>query len=310
MKTPRAPHNAKEYSPRALLLDSPLTTKLSGAISARSPAVRLPASLPPKQWPRRLQRWCAWVAAGLLTGLGTTAQAEHGGLMIYCGITMVSPITELARSFEQRENIKITISQGGSEDLYQSASKNRSGDIYFPGEPSYHAKFKAEGLLGEPTTVGYNQIALFVKKGNPSKVRPQLAQILRPDLVLTLGSAESGSVGQESKHMLDRYKLYPAAMKRAAFLSPDSRSLALSLRRGEADITLSWRATAAFPDNAPFMEAIDLPASVAPPQALLLIPLNFSKEPALARRYIQHVASAEGQAVFRRHGFMDASGKY
>jgi hypothetical protein len=35
-----------------------------------------------------------------------------------------------------------------------------------------------------------------------------------------------------------------------------------------------------------------------------------ARSPALARRYIQHVASAEGQAVFRRHGFMDASGKY
>ena len=46
--------------------------------------------------------------------------AQEKELMIYCGITMVRPITELARQFEQTEKIKVTITQGGSEDLYQS----------------------------------------------------------------------------------------------------------------------------------------------------------------------------------------------
>lgn len=257
----------------------------------------------PRAW------WRAGAAALLGALLSTASLAQEPTLIIYCGITMVRPITELARSFEQREKVSIKISQGGSEDLFQSAKKAQQGDIYFPGEPSYLDKHKAEGLFGDYKLVGYNQLALFVQEGNPKNVRPDLSELLRKDLTLVIGNAESGSVGQEAKQMLDRFNLYPQVVKKAAFLMPDSRSLALSLKRGDADLALSWRATAFFPDNAPYMDAVALDPKVAPPQALLLIQLRMSKHPELARKFIDYVASAEGQTVFRKYGFMDNTGK-
>ena len=242
----------------------------------------------------------------LLPFSGFSAAAEEPNLMIYCGITMVRPITEIARQFEKREKVRIQIAQGGSEDLYQSAKKSRLGDVYFPGEPSYREKHQAEGLLGDYQLVGYNQLAIFVKKGNPKNVRPDLKELLRNDLVLMIGNSESGSVGQETKQLLDKHGMYPKVVGKSAFLMPDSRSLAISLKRGEADITLSWRATAFFPDNQPFMDVVDLDAKVAEPQALLLIQLTFSKNPALAKRFIDFAASEEGQAIFRKFGFLDS----
>lgn len=232
--------------------------------------------------------------------------AKPSPLLIYCGISMVRPITELARRFEQLEKVSVVVSQGGSEDLYQSLRKSRQGDLYLPGEPSYRDAYLHEGLLGEYRLVGHNQLAIVVAKGNPHRVRNQLTELLRNDLVLVLGNAQSGSVGQATKQVLDRYKLYPQAMTRAAFLMPDSRSLALSLKRGEADVTLSWRATAFFPENAAALDVVDLPPEVAPPQALLLIRLTFSRQPVLAEKFMDFVASPEGQAVFRRYGFLDA----
>lgn len=261
---------------------------------------------------RRRQVAALVAALALPVALPARAQVPAGGtpsLLIYCGITMVRPITELARQFEQREKVRIDIAQGGSEDLYQSARKSRRGDIYFPGEPSYRSTYLAEGLLGEYRLVGYNQLALFVAKGNPKRVRPDLRELLRPDLVLTIGNAISGSVGQETKQTLDRYGLYPKVVAKAAFLMPDSRSLNLSMKRGDADLTLNWRATAFFPDNAPHLEAIDLDPKVTPPQALLLNLLTFSTQPALALRFMDFVAGPQGQATFRQWGFLDASGK-
>ena len=254
-------------------------------------------------------RTLSLLTACALSLLASATWAQETGMLVYCGITMVRPMTELARSFEQREKVSIKIAQGGSEDLYQSAKKAHQGDIYFPGEPSYLDKHKAEGLLGDYQLVGYNQLAIFVQKGNPKKVKPELNELLRKDLTLVVGNAESGSVGQETKQLLDKYKLYPSAVKKAAFMMPDSRSLALSLKRGDADVALSWRATAFFPDNAPFMDAIPLDPTMAEPQALLLIQLTFSKNPVLARKFIDYVASGEGQAVFRKFGFLDKSGK-
>lgn len=232
-------------------------------------------------------------------------QAQEKELLIYCGITMVRPITELARQFEQTEKIKVAISQGGSEDLYQAAKRSKQGDIYFPGEPSYRDRHLAEGLLGYYQNVGYNQVAIVVPKGNPKQVKGDVRELLRKDLTLVIGNVESGSIGQETKRVLDKAGIYPKAVAKAALMMPDSRAINLALRRGEGDVALNWRATAFFPDNQPHLDVVNLDTRLAEPQALLLIQLSFSKQPALAKKFIDFAASPEGQAVFRKYGFLD-----
>jgi molybdate transport system substrate-binding protein len=241
----------------------------------------------------------------LLAALSAHAQNATPELLVYCGITMVRPMNEIAQLFERRESVNITLSQGGSEDLYQAARRSALGDLYLPGEPSYRDKHKAEGLLKDFVVVGYNQLAMVVQKGNPKAIKPDPRELLRPDLTVIVGNAESGSVGQETKVLLDTLKVYPQVVKQAAFLSPDSRSLMDAMRKGEADLTLSWRASALTPDNRDKLSVIDLDPKLAKPQALLLNLLSTSRYPELARRFMSLAASDEGQAIFRQHGFLD-----
>lgn len=244
----------------------------------------------------------------LVLPLQATAAPASNNLLIYCGITMVRPVTDIARLFEQQEKIKVAIAQGGSEDLYQSAKKSRQGDLYLPGEPIFRIKHQPEGLLGEYRSLGFNQMALMVKKGNPKQVKPDLKELLRKDLTVVLGSSESGSVGVEAHRILTRVGLYTKVAARVVQMLPDSRSIMAAMRRGEADVTMSWRATGFFPDNAPHLDVLDLPPTVAPPQELQLTLLNFSKNPAMARKFMEFAAGSQGQTVFRRYGFITTSG--
>jgi len=255
-----------------------------------------------------IPRLAALLAAVL--GLTTTAMPVHADaskaeLLIYCGITMVRPMTEIAQNFEKRENVKVTLAQGGSEDLYQSLKKSGVGDLYLPGEPTYRDKFVGEGLLGEFQTVGYNQMALMVQKGNPKKVKGDPKELLRKDLTMMIGNASSGSVGKESKDILDAVGIYPKVVDAAISLAPDSRSLANAMKKKEVDLVMNWRATGFFPDNAVAMDVIDLNPKLAKPQALLLNLVTFSKHKDLSRRFIAYAAGDEGQAIFRKHGFLD-----
>lgn len=241
----------------------------------------------------------------LLPILPASTLAAKPEMLIYCGITMVRPMTDLARSFEQREEVKITLAQGGSEDLYQSLKKSRVGDLYLPGEPTYRSKYLGEGLLQDVTTVGYNQLAILVRKGNPKQVKGHPKELLRQDLAVIIGNAESGSVGKESKDVLDAAGIYAKVIDASIYLAPDSRSLNNAMKQGEADAILNWRATGFCADNAKFVEVIDLPANLAKPQALLLNLLAFSDNKALAKRFMAFAAGDEGQAIFRKHGFLD-----
>jgi len=244
-------------------------------------------------------------ALALILPSAAMAQAAKPEMLLYCGITMVRPMTEIAQAFEKRENIRITIAQGGSEDLYQSAKKSGVGDWYLPGEPSYRDKHQSEGLLGDYVTVGYNQMALVVQKGNPKQVKADPREMLRKDLVAIIGNAESGSVGQEAKRLLDELGIYPKVVHSAAFLAPDSRSLMNAMKKQEADITMSWRATGFFADNAAKLDVIDLDRKLAKPQALMLTLLKSARNVDMARRFMSFAAGDEGQAIFRKHGFLD-----
>ena len=241
----------------------------------------------------------------LLSISGSVMAQAKNEMLLYCGITMVRPMAEIAQVFEKKERIKITIAQGGSEDLYQSAKKSGLGDWYLPGEPSYRDKHFAEGLMGDHVVVGYNQLAMIVQKGNPKQIKPNPNELLRKNLISVIGNAESGSVGKETKDVLDQIKIYPQAIKAAGFLVPDSRSLMTAMRNGEADIALSWRATGFFPENAEKLDVIDLDPKLAKPQALLLIQLKSSKNAEFGKRFMAFVAGDEGQAIFRKHGFLD-----
>lgn len=251
-------------------------------------------------------------ALALLVIVASATASAQGGrpeLLLYCGITMVRPMSEIAQAFEKRENVRITLTQGGSEDLYQAAKKAGIGDLYLPGEPSYRDKYLHEGLLGEFELVGYNQLAILVAKGNPKNVKGDPRELLRKDLVVSIGNANSGSVGKESKDVLDEIRIYQKVVAAAAFLAPDSRGLNNALKKGEVDAVLNWRATGFFADNIGALDVVDLDAKLARPQALLLNLLTFSRNKEIARRFIAFSAGEEGQAIFRKHGFLDKRNK-
>lgn len=242
--------------------------------------------------------------ASLMPAKWALAETGQAVLLIYCGTTMVRPMTEIARHVEKELGIKVILSQGASENLYQSLKISGKGDLYLPGEMEFYTRHVAEGLLGEYVPVGFNKISFFVRKGNPKGVKPDLRELLRKDLTIMLGHPTSGSVGNETRHMLENAGIYEKVMDRVAALFPESRTLSLALSRGEADLILNWRATAFFTGNAGDMDVIDLDDKLASRKPLPLILLNFSKYQEYARHFMRYAASEEGRSIFRKYGFI------
>jgi molybdate transport system substrate-binding protein len=240
-----------------------------------------------------------------LMSCGNNSDQQVKELLIYCGITMVKPISEIARIIEKKENIKIHISQGGSQDLYDSLKISQKGDIYFPGSASYREKNLTDGLLKDAQLVGYNQAALMVQKNNPKQITGDVHQLLRQDLLVAICNPESGSVGRETKKILDRLGIYKQVVENTAILNADSRTLNNSLKNKKADVTINWRATAFFKSNIDFIDVINLSPEVAIPKKLQLNLLSFSEHPEIAKRFMNYTASAEGQSIFRKYGFLD-----
>lgn len=231
---------------------------------------------------------------------------EKPTLLFYCGITMVKPITEMAKIMEKKHNCVIKISQGGSKDLYDSIKYSQKGDLYLPGSDSYRKNNLKDGFLLDAKYIGYNQAALFVQKGNPLHVKG-LDDLVRQDLSVVLCDPNSGSIGRMTKKSLVAYKdeaFFYKVFDNASQIGTDSRNLNKALIEKAADIAVNWRATAFWPENKQYIDVIELPENIAPKKKLLINLLSFSQNKEIALDFINFAASKEGQAIMKKYGFL------
>lgn len=239
----------------------------------------------------------------------TAADPATPNLLIYCGITMLHPIRAIAAIFEAETGATVTISQGGSEDLYKALKASRLGDLYFPGSMSYRKQHLDEGLLGEAVDVGFNVSALVVLEGNPKGIPADLTALTDPDLLVVIANPQSGSIGRETQRVLEAADLYDTVLANTSFMATDSRNLNQFLLDGAADLIMNWRATAFFPENRERLDVLDIDTALAEPKVLALNQLTFSEHPDLTRRFMALATSDRGQAIFRSFGFLDRNGR-
>lgn len=235
-------------------------------------------------------------------------KSDKRELLIYCGITMIHPMREIADIVEQQYNCTVTLMQGGSEDLYNSLKMSKKGDLYLPGSQSYRKGHIDEGLLADYIFVGHNQAALMVPKGNPRQITADIHNLTKKEYNVAIGNPESCSIGRQGKKVLTRVGIFDQVMNNALTLAADSRTMNKLLKDGTVDLILNWRATAYFPDNKDHVDSIVLPGSVAPKKKLLINLLTFSDDEELARNFMTLAGSPTGQQIFQKYGLLDDVG--
>lgn len=233
------------------------------------------------------------------------ASSTKPTLLFYCGITMVTPMKEIAQRIEKSHNCTIKIIQGGSQDLYNSLKLAKKGDLYLPGSDSYRKKNLKDGFLLDGAFVGHNQASIFVKKGNPKGIK-NLEDLVNEDFGTVLCNPKSGSIGKMTKKILMKYKgqdFFDDAYDIAAEIGTDSRSLNTSLRKNEIDMTVNWKATAFLKDNPSYIDVIDIDEKYAPKKKLVINLLSFSKHKDIAKAFMDYAASKDGEEIMKRYGF-------
>lgn len=228
-------------------------------------------------------------------------------LVFYSGIAMVKPIKEMAKIIEDRYNCTIKISQGGSKDLYDSIKFSKKGDLYLPGSESYRLNNLKDGFLLESVYIGYNQAAIFVKKGNPLNIK-NIDAFIDERISSTLCNPNSGSIGRMTEKIFIKHggeEFFEKAYDNATLIGTDSRNLNRALIDGYADLTINWRTTAYWDENSKYIDILEEASKDFPKKKLLINLLSFSKHPEIAKKFMEFASSEEGKKIMKKYGFLD-----
>ncbi len=230
-------------------------------------------------------------------------QAE---ILIYCGITMIKPITEIAKEIERMENCKVTIIKGGSGDLLKTILENQKGDLYLPGTENYFDQIKEKhpDLIIRRERIGMNKAALMVQKGNPLNLTNDLNQLANRKYAVVIGNDLSGSIGKETRTILEKKGIYKEVVRNAMSLTTDSKDLVKAIRNKQADIVINWYAVYTWDDNKDFMDVIEIDSEYCQTQDLAIGLLNCSESRDIANKIIDMTLSEHGQQILRKYGLL------
>jgi len=227
----------------------------------------------------------------LLLLMVTLYVAAKPNLLFYCGTAMVKPMLKVASEIEKKYHCKVTIIQGASRDLFESIRVAQKGDLFLPGNSDYIDQ-KGKYFTYQKY-IGYNQLALFVQKGNPLHIKG-LDDLVRNDLLVVIGNPETCSAGKVTEETLLRYKgkVFLEKVKyNISSYAADSRDMNQMFLKKQVELGLNWIATSRFPDNKEAIDTVSLLELSSSRKSLILATLKFSKYPEIAQAFIDYVLS-------------------
>ena len=211
----------------------------------------------------------------------------------------------IAKIIEEQENVRIHITKGGSGNLLKSIIINKVGDLYLPGSDSYIKTCLKEGTVLDTVHVGYNKATILVQKGNPKGITSDLANLTKKEYYVVIGNPDSGSIGKQTKKVLEARGIFDEVITNARELTTDSKKLVQVLINKEADIVINWFATSTWEENEPYVTAIPIDGQYATKKKLVMGLLKTSKYPDIARKFMKYAASEKGRELFNKYGLFD-----
>ncbi|MCM2264777.1 MAG: molybdate ABC transporter substrate-binding protein [Desulfuromonadales bacterium] len=244
-----------------------------------------------------------WLSLAMVTACPAFAGDKPRPLMVFAGSASQPPLEEAAKAFEKKTGIPVTLQLGGSGAMLSQIRLAGRGDLYIPGSPDYLELAREQRLVeGEATILAYLVPAIIVAKGNPLEIKT-LTDLIRPGLKVGMADPDGVCVGLYAVEVLTANGI-------AAKVKPNLRGQVESCARaasmiplGMADAVLGWREFAAW--NPATMETVLLRPEQVPRLAYIpAVTIRGCGNPAGAAAFTAFLTSAEGEAIFRKWGYL------
>jgi len=235
------------------------------------------------------------------TASTTPAPSKAGRLYLYCGAGLRKATDEAIHAFTADTGVTVEADYSGSETLLASLKLSRTGDLYMPGDVHYVDEAAKEGLIASQRDVCYFVPVILVQKGNPKGIRA-LADLTREGIKIGLGDPKAAAIGRLCEKIFAKNNIAPEAIqKNLAYSGPTVNVLGVQIQTGHLDAVIVWGAIAAqFADSG---DVVPIPADQNIISHVAIGVLESAKDPVLANRFVDFLASGRGKAIFQKHHY-------
>lgn len=243
-------------------------------------------------------------------------------LLVLAASSLTDAFKALEREHEATHpDIDVLLSFAGSSAVTLQIEQG-TGDVLATASQEHMQKLAKAGVIQRSSVFAHNELVVAVAPGNPAKIRT-FADLASAERIV-LG-APNVPVGRYADALLERAgkqlgaKFSKAVNARVVSREANVRLVLAKVELGEADAAIVYGSDIRQPECKPqppgapprdkaceHVQAIEIPAALSERATYPIGVAARAKEPVLARAFIEHVLSPEGQALLAEHGFVPA----
>jgi molybdate transport system substrate-binding protein len=215
------------------------------------------------------------------------------------------PATEdVIAAFEKKTGAKLEAQFGGSGKMLSQMKLAERGDVYFPGSSDYMELGVREGLVEEASVqrVVYLVPAINVQRGNPKGIKG-LDDLGAPGLRIGIARPDTVCVGLYAVELLEVTKTVDKVKPNIATHADSCEKAAQLVSLKSVDAVIGWEVFEHWDKDK--IETVYLPREQV--TRIGYIPAGVgakARDPELARAFIAFLMSEEGQAIYKKWGYL------
>jgi molybdate transport system substrate-binding protein len=222
-------------------------------------------------------------------------------LKVFSGAGLQPPVAEAARIFEAARGVEVAADYAGSEVLLSRITLSQTGDVYIPGDKHYVDLAAEKGFVLSQRPVCYFVPTILVRKGNPKGIAG-LADLVKPDIRLGLGNAQTCAIGRICRKIFDKNGIaWEDVRRNLKFESATVNELGLQIDARSLDAVIVWDAVAKmYRDKG---QEVPIPVEQNVISTVEVGVLKFTSDEELAAAFAEFLASDRGREIFRKHDY-------
>jgi molybdate transport system substrate-binding protein len=235
----------------------------------------------------------------LISGCGSSVQpaAEQQKIMVFAAASLKKTFTDIGEQFKtENPGDSVEFSFAGSSDLVTQLTQGAQADVFASADTKNMDKAAQAGLLaGDPVNFASNTLTIAVAPGNPKKIA-SFKDLTQQGLnvVVCAQQVPCGSATQKVEQAT------------GVTLNPVSEESSVSdvlnkVTTGQADAGLVYVTDAKGAGDK--VAAVAFPEAAGAVNTYPIAVLKESKNPELARRFVDLVTGESGQKVLSAAGF-------
>jgi molybdate transport system substrate-binding protein len=231
-------------------------------------------------------------------------------LTVFAGSASQPVLQELAREYRKQTGNDVELIFGGSGFVLSQMQLVGRGDIYMPGSSDFMEKAVQAGLVDKETicTVAYLVPAINVKPGNPENIK-SLADLSRPGLRIGIARPEQVCLGLYAIELFEHNELLESVIPNIVATFESCAKTASAIAIMDLDAVIGWREFQSWEPQRIESVLIHHPEMVPRVGAIPIAVTTLTKDPALAKTFIDFVCSTQGKEFFQKSGYLTSEPK-